>query len=248
MKHYFSVFTHQHIALNIFLFLTMLSLILPIATTAGNETNTADELISLTVKDEPLGDVFKKVSMATGYEISLDNKWQSYRVTASLEEVSLHKGLKRILRNLNNVIIYGSSKKIKIIIYDNTAPEGVSSAPSSDKSFDRTPVSRPRSYHPPVTQLPSSQVFEKEDGSENKEESSDKPDVSGQESETSASVSEGEEKTKSKKLKIEANEGANTDSQEKSTGESLEQDNQTESASSEETEQSEGAESTDNTQ
>ena len=42
----------------------MLSLILQIASTAGNETNIADELISLTVKDEPLGDVFKKVSMA----------------------------------------------------------------------------------------------------------------------------------------------------------------------------------------
>ena len=104
----------------------MLSLILPIVSSTGNETNTADELISLTVKYEPLEDVLKKVSMATGYEISLDNKWQSYRVTASLEEVSLDKGLKQILRNLNNVIIYGSSKKIKIIIYDKTTPAGVS--------------------------------------------------------------------------------------------------------------------------
>lgn len=248
MKHYFSVFAHHHIALIILLFFATLSLFLPISLSAANETDAGDELISLTVKDEPLGDVLYKVSMATGYDISLDNKWQNYRVTASLEEVSLHKGLKRILRNLNSAIIYVSSKKIKIIIYDKTAPEGISSAPSSDKSFDRTPVSRRRSYHPPVTQLPSSQVFEKEDGSENKEESSDKLEVSGQESETSASVSEGEEKTKSKKLKIEANEEANTDSQEKSSGASSEQVNQTESASSEETEQSEGAESTDNTQ
>ena len=248
MKQSFRVFTRQHMALNIFLCLTVISVMLPMASSAGKETHTADELITLTVKDEPLGEVLKKISLATGYEISLDNKWQNYRVTASLEEVSLHKGLKRILRNLNNVIIYGSSKKIKIIIYDKTAPEGISSAPSSDKSFDRTPVSRRRSYHPPVTQLPSSQVFEKEDGSENKEESSDKSEVSGQESETSASISEGEEKTKSKKLKIEANEEANTDSQEKSSGESSEQVNQTELESSEETEQSEGAESTDDTQ
>jgi type II secretory pathway component GspD/PulD (secretin) len=144
----------------------MLSLILPIVSSAGNETNTADELISLTVKDEPLEDVLKKVSIATGYEISLDNKSQSYRVTASLEEVSLHKGLKQILRNLNNVIIYGSSKKIKIIIYDKTTPEGVSSAPSTDKSFHRTPVYQRQYHHPSVTQLPSSQVLEKEDGSE----------------------------------------------------------------------------------
>ena len=99
-----------------------------------------------------------------------------------------------------------------------------------------------------MTQLPSSQVLEKEDGSENEKEPSDKPDVSGQESETSASISGGEEKTKSKTLKIETNEGANTDSQEKFSEESSEQDNQTESASSGETEKSEGAKSTDNTQ
>ncbi len=226
----------------------MLSLILPIASTAGNETNTADELISLAIKDEPLGDVLKKISMATGYEINLDSEWQSHRVTASLEEVSLHNGLRQILRNLNNVIIYGSSKKIKIIIYDKTAPEGVSSATSTDKSFDRTPASRRRLHHPPRTQLPSSQILEKEDGSENEEEPSDKSDVSGQESETSAPVIEGEEKIKSKKLKIEANEGVNTDSQEKSTEESSKQDNQTESTSDGETENSEGAESTYNTQ
>jgi len=149
MKHYFSVFTHHHIALDIFLFLAILSLIFPIVSTADSEANTYDKLISLTVKDEPLGDVLKKISLATGYEINLDNEWQSHRVTASLEEVSLHKGLKRVLRNLNNVIIYGSSRKIKIIIYDKTAPEGVSSAPSTYKSFDRMPVSRHRSFRPP---------------------------------------------------------------------------------------------------
>jgi type II secretory pathway component GspD/PulD (secretin) len=121
MKHYVSVFAHHYIALIILLFFATLSLFLPISSSAANETNAGDELISLTVKDEPLGDVLYKVSIATGYDISLDNKWQNYRVTASLEEVSLHKGLKRILRNLNSAIIYVSSKKIKIIIYDKTA-------------------------------------------------------------------------------------------------------------------------------
>lgn len=248
MKQYFSVFTHQHIALNIFLFLTILSLIFPIVSTSGSEANSDDQLISLAIKDEPLGDVLKKISMATGYEINLDSAWKSHRVTVSLEDVSLHKGLKRILRNLNNVIIYGSSKKIKIIIYDKTAPDGVSSAPSIDKSFDRTPVSRRRSYHPPVPRHPSSQVLEKEDSSENEEEPSDKPDVSGQETEISAPPSEGEEKTKPKKLKVEANEGANTDSQDKYSEKNSEQDKQTESASSGESENSEDDESTDNTQ
>jgi hypothetical protein len=91
--------------------------------TVAEPAATHAELISMTIEDEPLGDVLKKISMATGYEFSLDDSWQSYRVTASLEKVSLHKGLKRILRNLDNAIIYGSDRKIKIIIYDKTAPE-----------------------------------------------------------------------------------------------------------------------------
>ncbi len=247
MKQYFSVFTRQHIPLTIFLCLTVVSVMLPIASSAGKEPDTADELFSLTVKDEPLGEVLKKISMATGYEISLDNKWQSYRVTASLEAVSLHKGLKQILRNLNSVIIYGSSRAIKIIIYDKTAPEGVSSAPSTDASLDRTPVPRRRSQHPLETQLPPSRVLEKENGSENEKESSDETDISGQKSETGPSDIEKEEKTTSKELTIETNEEANTDSQKQSAEESTEQDTQAESKSDEETENSEDDKRTDDT-
>ena len=229
MKHYFSVFAHHHIALIILLFFATLSLFLPISLSAANETDAGDELISLTVKDEPLGDVLYKVSMATGYDISLDNKWQNYRVTASLEEVSLHKGLKRILRNLNSAIIYVSSKKIKIIIYDKTASEEASYPPSAEKSLDRTPVSQRRPYPPSEHRLPASQVLEKESSSETNEGSFDNPIVSGQESETSTLDSEGEEKTKPESLKAEPNEGTNKDLEDKSSEESSEQDNQSES-------------------
>jgi type II secretory pathway component GspD/PulD (secretin) len=153
MKHYFSVFTRRHIALTIFLFLVMLCLILPVSSTEGNESNMGDELISLTVKDEPLGDVLYKVSMATGYDIIVDNKWQNYRVSASLEEVSLHKGLKRILRNLNSAIIYVSRKRIKIVIYDKTTPDKASLAPTAEGSFDKSAIpqhkaTRPSDYRP----------------------------------------------------------------------------------------------------
>jgi len=145
------------------------------------------------------------------------------------------------------VIIYGSSRKIEIIIYDKTAPEGVSSAPSTDTSLDRTPVPRRRSQHPIETQLAPSRVLEKEDGSENQIESSDETDISGQKSETDPSDIEGEEKTTSKELSIETNEEANTDSQEQSAEESTEQDTQAESKSDGETENSEDHKRTDDT-
>jgi len=145
-----------------------------------------------------------KVSMATGYDIDLDNKWQNYRVTASLEEVPLHKGLKRILRNLNSAIIYVSSKKIKIIIYDKSASEEASYAPSAEKSLDRTPVSQRRPYPPSEHRPPTSQAIEKEDSSGTDEEPSDNPVVSD-------------------------NEETNKDLEEKSSEESSGQDNQSES-------------------
>ena len=229
MNHYFSVFARHRIALIILLFLATLSLFLPISSSPANEIDAGEELISLTVKNEPLGDVLYKVSMATGYDISLDNKWQNYRVTASLEEVSLHKGLKRILKNLNSAIIYVSSKKIKIIIYDKTAPEGASLAPSTDQSFERTPVSQRRPYRPSEHRPPNPQAIEKEDSSGTDEEPSDNSVVTDQESETSTPDSEGEEKTKPESLKSDPNEGTNIDLKDKSSEESSENDNQTES-------------------
>jgi hypothetical protein len=192
MKHYFSVFTHRHIALIILLSFATPSLFLPISSSAGN-VNVGEELISLTVKNEPLGDVLYKVSMATGYDISIDDKWQNYRVTASLEDVSLHRGLKRILRNLNSAIIYVSSKKIKIIIYDKTASEDESLAPSTEKSLERTPDFQPPPGLPLEHRLPTSQTIEEVDRSKTDEEPSDNPVVSGQESETSGPDREGED-------------------------------------------------------
>jgi type II secretory pathway component GspD/PulD (secretin) len=229
MKHYFSVFAHYHIALITLWFFATLSLFLPISSSAANETYAGDELISLTVKDEPLGDVLYKVSKATGYDISLDDKWQNYRVTASLEEVSLHKGLKRILRNLNSAIIYISSKKIKIIIYDKTTSEDASLAPSTDQSAERTPVSQRRPYRPSEHRLPASQVLEKEGSSGTNEGSFDNPIVSDQESEINTSADEGEEKTKPESLKEESGEGANKNFEDKSSEESSEQNHQSDS-------------------
>ena len=229
MKHYFSVFAHHYIVLIILLSFATLSLSLPISSWAANETDAGDELISLTVKDEPLGDVLYKVSMATGYDISLDNKWQNYRVTASLEGISLHKGLKRILRNLNSAIIYVSSKKIKIIIYDKTASEGAPLAPSTDQSFERTPVSQRQPSRPSEPPPLTSQAIEKEDSPGTNEEPSNNPVVSGQESETKTPDSEGEEKAKPDSLNSDPNEGTNKDLEGKSSEESSGNDNQTES-------------------
>jgi type II secretory pathway component GspD/PulD (secretin) len=214
MKHNVGVFTPPHIALITCLFFIALSLFLTSSSWA--ETDAGDELISLTAKNEPLGDVVYKISMATGYDISVDNKWQNYRVTASLEDVSLHKGLKRILRDLNSAIIYVSSKKIRIIIYDKTASEDASYAPSAGKPIDRTPVFQGRSYPPSEHRPPTSEVIEKEDRSETDEEPSDSTVVSDQESESNPLAGDGEDNTKPESIPSEPSEGAQKDFEDKS--------------------------------
>jgi len=212
MKRYSMAFSCHHIALMILLLLAMLSLIFPIPSSAGNESKAGDELISLKVKDEPLGNVLNKISVATGYDISLDDKWQNYRVTASLEAVTLHEGLKRILRNLNSAIIYVSSKKIQIIIYDKTASESTTYAPPVGHPPDRIPPSQRPSARPwrQRQPLPTPQAIEKEDSTRHDEEPADTAVGSDQESETGTPDSE-EEITKPEQLESDPNEETNKD-------------------------------------
>lgn len=231
MKHYFSIFAQHRIALIILLFHATFYLFLPISSSVAKETGAGEELISLTVKDEPLGDVLYKVSMDTGYDISLDDKWQNYRITASFKEISLHKGLKRILKDLNSAIIYVSNKKIKIIIYGKTASEGASYAPSEERSLDNSPVSQPPSYRPLRQRqpLPNSQDIKKEDDYETNEEPSDNTVVSDQESETRTPDNEEEEKIIPESVQSDTTGRINKDLEDKSTEGDSEQDSQSES-------------------
>ncbi len=192
-KQYFSIFLDHRITVNIYLFLVFLFLMLPVGSIAGSRANDGDELISLTAENEPLGDVVNKISVATGYQIILDHDWRNYPVSVALEKVPLHKGLKRILKDLNNVIVYVSRKKIKIIIYDKISPVAGPSA----NPIQRLPVTQQPSYHPPAPEIPDSQALEKA------ETPTDNSSVSGEESETDAS--ENEERKTPKAEKVEPN-------------------------------------------
>jgi hypothetical protein len=231
MKYYFSIFANHRIALIILLFHATLYLFFPISSSVAKETGAGEELISLTVKDEPLGDVLYKVSMDTGYDISLDDKWQNYRITASFKEISLHKGLKRILKDLNSAIIYVSNKKIKIIIYGKTASEGASYAPPDERSLDNSPISQPPSYRPLRQRqpLPTSQDIKKEDDYETNEEPSDNTVVSDQESETITPDNEEEEKIVPESVQSDTTGRTNKDLENKSSEGDSEQDSQSES-------------------
>lgn len=91
---------------------------------ANCENSIAEELISLDIKNKPLGEVLEDISAETGYQFSIDESWNKFPVTASIKNEPLHRGLQRILRNLNNAVIYGSDGTIKIKIYEREKSSG----------------------------------------------------------------------------------------------------------------------------
>jgi hypothetical protein len=91
---------------------------------AISDNSVADEMISLNVTDKPLGEVLENLSIAANCQFSIDESWEDYPITASFENEPLYRGLKLILRNINNAVIYGTDRTVNIIVYDSGASTG----------------------------------------------------------------------------------------------------------------------------
>lgn len=202
---------YQYIAVHVVLFSAMLFLFSAGLSANDGQTGPGDEIITLVLQDEPLSAALKKISTATGYAFDVDERWQNYPVTASLEAVSLHKGLKKILRNTNNIIIYGPDKKIKIVIYDKTKPGDVAARTPDERSFDGRPVRRGRDGDAPVFRKGEAEVEPESD-----EESAETPETDANDGE--------KDQTEPEKSGKEGGEAENTDSAGASGGENPEKD------------------------
>jgi hypothetical protein len=154
----------------------------------GVKASSGDDLISLNVQDIPLGDVLDQISESTGYEFIIDASWTSLPVSASLTNVPLHNGLKRILGALNNAIIYSGDGKIRIIIYEkkqsDTAPGSYQRRTPSYPS----PVPRRRPYSPPSVTRPA--VSEPEESSETEDETTQEETETSEEPDESSETDE----------------------------------------------------------
>jgi len=85
----------------------------------GLESGEEPAVFSLDVQDVPLGEVLKRISKITGYEITIDTDYAKFSITASLKNVTLHEGLRRILGKLSKyMIINDEEKEIAIHIVD----------------------------------------------------------------------------------------------------------------------------------
>jgi hypothetical protein len=122
---------------------------------------TADPLISLTAKNEPLGDVLETITRDTGYRFNLDRQWKDHPVSATIANLPLEKGLNRLLRSLNHSIIWESDKTVTIMVFGKADP----SRPDTAISFASPPQAYPEETEP-TTETESASADDPEPGAE----------------------------------------------------------------------------------
>ncbi len=90
---------------------------------------------SLQANREPLLDVLKKVSKATGYKFEISRGWENRPVTTDFKNASLHEGIQRIIRSMGSpshaVVMDDRGRKIEIKFFDASSgyPSGNTAVP-----------------------------------------------------------------------------------------------------------------------
>ena len=82
-----------------------------------------DEVISLTVQNQPLSSVLRQLSEITGYTFIYDKGWADLNITARVQNVSLDKTLRKILNNFNFTILYQEDGNVRIKLYEHTSDD-----------------------------------------------------------------------------------------------------------------------------
>ena len=76
-----------------------------------------EPLISLSATDQPLAEVLDRIAAKTGYQFNINPAWERHRVSATLTDIPLERGLKRLLRSLNHSILWESNRVVSIMVY-----------------------------------------------------------------------------------------------------------------------------------
>ena len=82
----------------------------------------ADPLINVSANNQPLGEVLDAITAETGYQFKLNSQWETHPVSASITNLPLEQGLKRLLRSLNHTIIWEADRTITIMVYGKAEP------------------------------------------------------------------------------------------------------------------------------
>jgi hypothetical protein len=85
---------------------------------------------SLDARGVPLGEVLKKISEDTGYQITVDPEWTGWPVSGSFKNLPVNLGLRRIFSNLNHSIVFNEAdRRIAIVIKSSPDDETLKAAP-----------------------------------------------------------------------------------------------------------------------
>lgn len=122
-----------------------------------------EPLITLSVNDQPLGEVLDTITAETGYQFKLNSQWQDWPVSATIGNLPLEKGLKRLLRSLNHTIIWESERTVTIMVYGKAEPGSAGPA----VSFAAPPQAEQEMSEPDLE--PEDQTAEEESGEETDE-------------------------------------------------------------------------------
>lgn len=86
---------------------------------------------SLDARGVPLGEVLKKISDDTGYQITVDSEWTGWPVSGSFKNLPVNLGLRRVLSNLNHSIVFNEAdRRIAIVIKSSPDDETLKAAPA----------------------------------------------------------------------------------------------------------------------
>jgi hypothetical protein len=133
----------------IFLFLLLLSLVgghlVSLPCWGADITGSEGPVFSLGMENKPLINVLDHISNVTGYEITVNEAWANAPLTATLNDVTVEEGLRKIIERLGRlsylIVTYKESKRIEILIIPAHLAEGKGQiAPPPPKKTSRRPV------------------------------------------------------------------------------------------------------------
>jgi type II secretory pathway component GspD/PulD (secretin) len=92
----------------------------PIHHSLAAEGQLEADVFSIAVTDEPLREVFKKISKASGYEIRFNAQFGGKSVNVRLDDVTLQEAIARVLQAYNHVAVWDEkNKEIVLFIFNN---------------------------------------------------------------------------------------------------------------------------------
>jgi hypothetical protein len=134
-----------------------------------DQVMTQEPLIKLTAENKSLGNILDDITRETGYHFNLDHEWKGHLVSATIDNLPLERGLKRLLRSLNYTIVWESDRLITIKIFgkvDAKRPRPASPPPLAPRTYQEEPETIVEQETPPADESDTAEEGDVEESGE----------------------------------------------------------------------------------